>query len=602
MVYKLRSRENIMKRETNPSYSDTDSISSETRPRTRSQRRIMSLNSQEAASGQMDAANGASSSHRAIRGRKRGRPTKKRDEEGGDSSGQDDVVSQKCGGTRKRQKSSFCIRGSARSRRGMTPSQLHRTIFSWLIDSGTIQENENICYIDRARERVLKNGRIRRTGILCSCCNEEMTAWELEYHAGCSNRRKPYENIFVTRTGVGDQHDDACVVCSDGGQLICCDRCPSTYHHTCAGMEEVPQGAWCCPYCVCKFCGFNNGEKDEFLKCFQCEKKFHRDCSQGTEERFIDLNRPSPTSFCGQSCREIFEKLEEDHVGVRNELGPKLSWTLLRRMDMDSGVYFDDLHQRTEFNSKIAMAWRVMDESFTHTTDRQTKINVIRSTVYNCGSNYPRINFSGFYTAVLEEGSEIISAASLRIHGTRLAEMPFIATRWIHRNKGMFRKLLGGIESLLRDLKVENLVIPSIQTRVSKWIDGHGFKHIEDELKKEIFYLNTLMFHSAIRLQKNVVACAAEPVAKVEVDEGENKDQQNCLPSENSSPKPMLLSGNGAQVVGSSSTAMEVDDSEKNGHQNGPNLENKLKRAVVVDLNLEPPVDDEYNSDITDGN
>lgn len=88
----------------------------------------------------------------------------------------------------------------------------------------------------------------------------------------------------------------------------------------------------------------------------------------------------------------------------------------------------------------------------------------------------------------------------------------------------------------------------------------------------------------------------------MEVDEGENKDHQNCLPSENNSPKPMLLAGNGAQIVGSSSTAMEVDDSKKNGHQIGPNLENKLKRAVVVDLNLEPPEDDEYNSDITDGN
>ncbi|XP_078696084.1 chromodomain-helicase-DNA-binding protein 4-like isoform X5 [Branchiostoma floridae x Branchiostoma belcheri] len=51
-----------------------------------------------------------------------------------------------------------------------------------------------------------------------------------------------------------DEHMEFCRVCKDGGELLCCDSCPSAYHIHCLNppLPEIPDGEWVCPRCSCE--------------------------------------------------------------------------------------------------------------------------------------------------------------------------------------------------------------------------------------------------------------------------------------------------------------------------------------------------------------
>uniref|UniRef100_A0A8C5HXZ1 RING-type E3 ubiquitin transferase n=1 Tax=Gouania willdenowi TaxID=441366 RepID=A0A8C5HXZ1_GOUWI len=48
-----------------------------------------------------------------------------------------------------------------------------------------------------------------------------------------------------------DPNEDWCAVCQNGGELLCCDKCPKVFHLAChiPALKESPSGEWFCSFC-----------------------------------------------------------------------------------------------------------------------------------------------------------------------------------------------------------------------------------------------------------------------------------------------------------------------------------------------------------------
>ena len=66
-----------------------------------------------------------------------------------------------------------------------------------------------------------------------------------------------YVKLFYPPILTGDgsessKHGDQCALCTEGGELLCCDTCPLAYHLACAypSLRRIPRGNWACQVCT----------------------------------------------------------------------------------------------------------------------------------------------------------------------------------------------------------------------------------------------------------------------------------------------------------------------------------------------------------------
>ncbi|CAH8361218.1 unnamed protein product [Eruca vesicaria subsp. sativa] len=457
--------------------------------------------------------------------------------------------------------------------------RLHKLVF----EDDILPDGTEVGYFLAGKKMLV--GYKKGFGILCSCCDKVVSPSTFEAHAGCGSRRKPFHQIYTTN-GVSlhelsvaltmDQkfsvreNDDLCSICKDGGELLCCDTCPRSYHIECAYLPSLPSERWSCKYCVnmierekfvennpnavaagrvrgvdaiaqittrcirivsslvselpsvCVLCrghsfcrlGFN---ARTVIICDQCEKEFHVGCLK--EHNIADLKElPEDKWFCSLGCENINTSLGS--LIVRGE--EKLSYNSLKKKQNPSEESCPD------DNTTPDIRWRVLSGKLTSSDDTNTKallgkaLSILHerfdpiSESGTRGDLIPAMlygrkakgqDFSGMYCTMLTVDGVIVSVGIFRVFGSELAELPLVATSRDCQGQGYFQCLFDCIERLLGSLNVKHLVLPAADEAKSIWTDKFGFtKMTEEEMKEYRKDFSVMVFHGTSMLRKTVPA------------------------------------------------------------------------------------------------
>nr|GMD14086.1 increased DNA methylation 1 [Ipomoea batatas] len=428
------------------------------------------------------------------------------------------------------------LRSSKRARQVSSSHRTPRTILSWLIDNNVVLPETTVQYCGRKDGPPLKEGKITRDGIKCNCCQNVYSLSNFEIHAGSTNHR-PSANIFLEdgrsllkcqlemkhKSSVKNskteprmvqgshnlnRNDHICSICQDGGDLILCDRCPSSFHTSCLGMKVIPDGDWFCPSCCCGICGQSGFDKsnDQFtdnsiLCCYQCGHQYHYRCVG--DESSEPENCPKGNWFCNTRCERIFLGLHQ-LLGKPIPVGTDmLTWTLLKNTNPNDSYYgAPDDESMTENYGKLSVALSVMHECFEPVKESRTRRDLMEDIIFSRWSELNRLNFQGFYTVVLEKNDELITVATVRVHDDKVAEIPLVATRFQYRRHGMCRILMNELEKQLVALGVERLVLPAVSSALDTWTTSFGFKEMKGSERLDFLKYTFLDFHGTIMCQK----------------------------------------------------------------------------------------------------
>ena len=150
-----------------------------------------------------------------------------------------------------------------------------------------------------------------------SVFDAEQAGKDMSFHKAKTRRQVP---------GRDYEHEEFCLQCWDGGELVCCDFCPAAYHPKCLGYKdalEMTGGAllsgglrmWGCPHHSCVECGRKTSAAGGLLfRCSVCPNAYCEDHLPEAAsiinkcQRFQNLGQrhPSAASFvlCSPDCVE----------------------------------------------------------------------------------------------------------------------------------------------------------------------------------------------------------------------------------------------------------------------------------------------------------
>ncbi|KAG4385884.1 hypothetical protein GLYMA_12G179200v4 [Glycine max] len=467
-------------------------------------------------------------------------------------------------------------RGKSQGRLTRKDLRLHKLVF----EADVLPDGTELAYYAHGQKLLV--GYKKGYGIFCTCCNEQVSASQFEAHAGWASRRKPYLHIYTSngislhelsislskdhRRFSNNDNDDLCIICEDGGDLLCCDGCPRAFHIDCVPLPCIPSGTWYCKYCQnvfqkdrhgqhevnalaaagriagpdilelmnkrcirvvrtlevdhggCALCSRPNFSKSfgpqTVIICDQCEKEYHVGCLKDHNMENLE-ELPVGNWFCSGNCSQIHTALM-DLVASKEKDVPDPLLNLIKKkheeksLDIGAGL---DVKWRVinwkldsdsvETRKLLSKAVAIFHERFDPIVDSTSGRDFIPAMLF--GRNIRGQDFSGIYCAVLTVNGDIVSAGVFRVFGLEIAELPLVATTADHQGQGYFQCLFSCIETLLGSLNVKNLVLPAADEAESIWTGKFGFTKLpQDEINKYKKFYRMMIFQGTSVLQKPV--------------------------------------------------------------------------------------------------
>lgn len=422
-----------------------------------------------------------------------------------------------------------------------------------------LPDGTEVAYYSKGKKKL--GGFKQGNGIVCNCCQTEISPSSFEAHAGCSAKRQPYRHIYASngvtlhdmalmlasgRNIASTHSDEVCSKCNEGGELILCQGCPRAFHLACLGFHSLPTRDWRCQDCgdigplgrgvprdpkpivvrmkrvvkepeyelggcvVCRSQDFSVAKFDDrtVIICDQCEKEYHVGCLR--DQGICDLKElPKDKWFCCQACDKIYKELQNYVMG-----GPDLiSDSIIDRIylkqggvsyELSNNIHWQILRGKSRFPehqtilSKAAAIFRDCFDPIVAASGR----DLIPVMVY--GRNISGQEFGGMHCIVLTVKSVLVSACLLRIFGEEVAELPLVATSRENQGKGYFQALFKCIEELLLSMNVKSLVLPAAEEAESIWTEKFGFRRISNERMLRYRNFQLTVFKGTSMLEKDI--------------------------------------------------------------------------------------------------
>ncbi|XP_040908841.1 chromodomain-helicase-DNA-binding protein 4a isoform X4 [Toxotes jaculatrix] len=230
----------------------------------------------------------------------------------------------------------------------------------------------------------------------CPHCEKEGIQWEAREEGSDGEE----DNGEAGEMEEDDHHMEFCRVCKDGGELLCCDSCPSSYHIHCLNppLPEIPNGEWICPRCTCP------PMKGKVQKILTWRWGDPPPPTPVPRPPDLPADAPDPAPLAGRPEREFFAKwsnMSYWHCSWVTELQLELHCQVMfrnyqRKNDMDEPppIDFGDGEEDKSVKRKnkdpmyaqleekylrfgIKMEWLMIHRILNHSVDRKNNVHYL---------------------------------------------------------------------------------------------------------------------------------------------------------------------------------------------------------------------------------